>query len=35
MAERIEMKIHSKDFPVRPGAKVNLDEWPKSVKKNA
>ena len=32
MAERIKMKINSKDFWVRPGAKVKLKEWPTTVK---
>jgi PPK2 family polyphosphate:nucleotide phosphotransferase len=32
MAERINMKINSKDFRVRPGEKVNLREWPTRVK---
>ena len=32
MAERIKMKINSKDFRVRPGAKVGLKEWPTRVK---
>ena len=32
MAERIKMKINSKDFRVRPGAKVKLKEWPTKVK---
>ncbi len=32
MAERIKMKISSKDFRVRPGAKVNLTKWPTLVK---
>jgi polyphosphate kinase 2 (PPK2 family) len=32
MAERIKMKIKSKDFRVRPGAKVKLKEWPTKVK---
>jgi PPK2 family polyphosphate:nucleotide phosphotransferase len=31
-AERIKMKINSKDFRVRPGAKVKLKKWPTSVK---
>ena len=31
MAERIKMKINSKDFRVRPGAKVKLNEWPTTV----
>jgi PPK2 family polyphosphate:nucleotide phosphotransferase len=32
MAARIKMKINSKDFRVRPGAKVKLKEWPTKVK---
>jgi polyphosphate kinase 2 (PPK2 family) len=32
MAERIEMKINSKDFRVRTGEKVKLKEWPTRVK---
>jgi len=32
MAERIKMKINSKDFRVRPGQKVTLREWPTIVK---
>ena len=32
MAERIKMKINSKDFRVRPGEKVKLGEWPTTVK---
>jgi PPK2 family polyphosphate:nucleotide phosphotransferase len=32
MAERTAMKINSKDFRVRPGARVKLDEWPTKVK---
>src|ERR1039458_4142733 len=32
MAERIKMKIKSKDFGVRPGATVKLKEWPTWVK---
>jgi PPK2 family polyphosphate:nucleotide phosphotransferase len=32
LAERIKMKINSKDFRVRPGAKVKLKEWPTNVK---
>ena len=31
-AERIKMKIKSKDFRVRPGARVKLKEWPTIVK---
>ena len=31
-AERIKMKINSKDFRVRPGEKVKLSEWPTIVK---
>lgn len=26
------MKIHSKDFRVRPGKKVDLREWPTTVR---
>jgi PPK2 family polyphosphate:nucleotide phosphotransferase len=32
MAERIKMKITTKDFRVRPGGKVKLREWPTIVK---
>ncbi len=32
MAVRMEMKINSKDFRVRPGAMVKLKEWPTRVK---
>ncbi len=32
MAERIKMKIKSKNFRVRPGARVKLKEWPTTVK---
>jgi len=32
MAERMKMKMNSKDFRVRPGEKVKLEEWPTSVK---
>src|ERR1035438_6133827 len=32
MAKRIKMKINSKDFRVRPGAKVKLKKWPTKVK---
>jgi PPK2 family polyphosphate:nucleotide phosphotransferase len=32
MAERTKMKINSRDFQVRPGAKVKLKEWPTTVK---
>jgi len=32
MAERIEMKINSKDFRVRTGEKVKINEWPTRVK---
>jgi polyphosphate kinase 2 (PPK2 family) len=32
MAEKIEMKIDSNDFRVRPGAKVKLKKWPTNVK---
>ena len=32
MAERIKMKINSKDFRVRPGEEVKLREWPTIVK---
>ncbi len=32
MAEKIKMKINSKDFRVRPGAKIKLKEWPTKVK---
>jgi PPK2 family polyphosphate:nucleotide phosphotransferase len=31
MAERMNMKINSKDFRVRPGGKVKLGEWPTTV----
>ena len=31
MAARIKMKINSKDFRVRPGAKVKLKKWPTKV----
>jgi PPK2 family polyphosphate:nucleotide phosphotransferase len=31
MAERMKMKINSKDFRVRPGEKVKLREWPTIV----
>ena len=31
MAERIKMKINSKDFRVPPGKKVNLKKWPTHV----
>src|SRR5664280_1094323 len=31
-AERMEMKIKSKDFRVREGDKVNLKKWPTTVK---
>jgi polyphosphate kinase 2 (PPK2 family) len=30
--EGMEMKINSKDFRVRPGKKVKLQEWPTMVK---
>ena len=32
MAAKINMKINSKDFRVRPGAKVNLKKWATKVK---
>ena len=32
MPNRIKMKINSKDYRVRPGAKVNLKKWPTKVK---
>jgi PPK2 family polyphosphate:nucleotide phosphotransferase len=32
MAERIKMKINSKDFRVRPGTWMKLKEWPTKVK---
>jgi len=32
MAERMMMKINSTNYRVRPGAKVNLKEWPTNVK---
>jgi PPK2 family polyphosphate:nucleotide phosphotransferase len=32
MAERIKMKINSKDFRVRPGKKIQLKDWPTIVK---
>jgi hypothetical protein len=32
LAERIKMKINSKDFRVRPGEKVKLIEWPTTGK---
>ena len=32
MPERTKMKINSRDFQVRPGAKVKLKEWPTRVK---
>ncbi len=32
IAERMNMKINSKDFRVRPGEKVKLKEWPTIVK---
>jgi PPK2 family polyphosphate:nucleotide phosphotransferase len=32
MAEGMKMKIDSKDFRVRPGEKVQLSEWPTTVK---
>jgi PPK2 family polyphosphate:nucleotide phosphotransferase len=32
MPERTEMKINSRDFQVRSGAKVRLKEWPTKVK---
>ena len=32
MAERIKMKINSKDFRVNPGANVKLKKWPTTVK---
>jgi PPK2 family polyphosphate:nucleotide phosphotransferase len=32
MAERMKMKINTKDFRVRPGEKVKLKEWPTIVK---
>ena len=32
MAERMKMKINSKDFRVQPGEKVKLKEWPTTVK---
>ena len=32
MPERTKMKIHSEDFQVRPGAKIELKEWPTKVK---
>jgi PPK2 family polyphosphate:nucleotide phosphotransferase len=32
MTERIKMKIKSKDFRVRPGARVKLKDWPTKVK---
>jgi PPK2 family polyphosphate:nucleotide phosphotransferase len=31
MAERVKMKINSKDFRVPPGKKVNLKKWPTHV----
>jgi PPK2 family polyphosphate:nucleotide phosphotransferase len=31
-AEKLKIKIKSKDFRVRPGAKVKLKEWPTKVK---
>jgi polyphosphate kinase 2 (PPK2 family) len=31
MAERMKMKINSKDFRVRPGEKIQLREWPTMV----
>ena len=31
-AERIKMKINSKDFQMRPGTKVKLKEWPTTMK---
>jgi PPK2 family polyphosphate:nucleotide phosphotransferase len=31
-AERVKMKINSKDFQVKQGTKVNLDKWPTLVK---
>jgi polyphosphate kinase 2 (PPK2 family) len=30
--ERMKMKINSKDFRVRSGAKIKLKEWPTKVK---
>jgi PPK2 family polyphosphate:nucleotide phosphotransferase len=32
MAERMKMKINTKDFRVRPGEKVKLKKWPTKVK---
>jgi PPK2 family polyphosphate:nucleotide phosphotransferase len=32
MAEKMKMKINSKDFKVRPGRKVKLGDWPTTVK---
>jgi PPK2 family polyphosphate:nucleotide phosphotransferase len=32
MAERMKMKINTRDFLVRPGKKVKLSEWPTIVK---
>jgi len=32
MTERKKMKINSKDFRVRPGEKVNLRDWPTTIK---
>ena len=32
MAERIKMKIKSKDFRARPGARIKLKQWPTLVK---
>jgi polyphosphate kinase 2 (PPK2 family) len=32
MAERMKMKINSKDFCVRPGENVSLKKWPTLVK---
>jgi hypothetical protein len=32
MTKRMKMKINSKDFRVRPGEKVKLEEWPTTVR---
>src|ERR1022692_4250956 len=32
MAEQMKMRINSKDFRVRPGEKVKLQEWPTMMK---